>query len=46
MLDGLPCTGRQGIPDPLRDPILAVWHLATVADVDITTNKFVLRSAC
>src|SRR6267142_3730170 len=39
MLEGLPCTGRQGTPDPLRGPILAVWHLATVADVEIATNS-------
>jgi hypothetical protein len=29
--EGLPCAGRQGTPDPLRGPILVVWHLTTVA---------------
>jgi hypothetical protein len=39
MREALPCTGRQGTPDPLRGPILVVWHLATVADVETTTNS-------
>lgn len=46
MLDGLPCTGRQGTPDPLRDPILAVWHLATVADAEATTNNLCPDPRC